>query len=402
MKKNHRVNILFTNASAFSQAKQIGGGEVHLLSLIRKLNHDRYKIFVAYPGPGPLEELLEEGCVTPVRVTTLRGKWEPFCVLELMSLIQRHNIHIVHAYEPKSGFWAMIAANLLDVPGKIYTVHLPCFTPHWKETGLHCVRDKIRYVRDILTSCMADRVIAVSEEIAREKIGRQGISPHKVETVLNGVDSSNFSPRKKAQGRLKEQFNIPKEIRLVGVVARLEPHKGHLCLLEAMQGVVEKMPDVWLLVIGEGRYEGTVRDAVWKYGLDKHVVFTGFQEDMVNVLSDLDLVVLPSMYESTNLSLVEAMLMQKPVVASAIPSHRQMVHDGVNGFLVGPGGTQGLSNAMIKILENPALAITMGKRGREIAIAQFNLDRMCKETENLYEALLGKADTWRPNCYPDN
>lgn len=392
MKKANRVNILFTNASAFSLARQIGGGEVHLLSLISKLNREKYKIFVAYPGPGPLEELLKKESVTPLRVTSLRGKWEPLCVLELMCLIQRHSIDIVHSYEPKSGFWAMMAANLLGVPGKIYTVHLPCFTPYWKETGFQWARDKIRYVRDTLTSCMADRIIAVSEEIAREKIGRQGISSHKVETVLNGVEGRKFSPKKKAQGRLKEQFNIPKEARLVGVVARLEPHKGHLCLLEAMQAVVEKIPDVWLLVIGEGWYEETVRDAVWEYGLDKHVVFTGFQKDMVNVLLDLDLVVLPSMYESTNLSLIEGMLMEKAVVASAIPSHGPMIEDGVNGFLVPPGNAESLAAAMTKVLTDRQLAASMGRRGRKIALEQFSLDRMAEQTERVYEHALGSRE----------
>jgi len=392
MKEHHRVNILFTNASAFSVAKQIGGGEVHLLSLISKLNRERYKIFVAYPGPGPLEELLKKESVTPLRVTSLRGKWEPLCVFELMCLIQRHSIDIVHSYEPKSAFWAMIAANLLDVPEKVYTVHLPCFTPYWKESGWRWARDKIRFLRDSITSGMADKIIAVSDEIRTEKIERQHVAPDKVVTILNGVDSTKFSPTSKDRKRLYEKFGIPEESPLVGVVARMEPHKGHGYLIQAMSAVIDEVPETRLLVIGEGWYEQEIRRAVQRQQLENHIIFTGFQEDMAGILAGLDIVVMPSLYESTNLSLVEAMMMGKPVVASAIPSHRHMVQDGVNGFLVKPKDTQSLGSAMIKVLKNPSLAITMGKKGRKIAVARFSLDRMCEETEDLYKALLSKTD----------
>ena len=392
MKKANRVNILFTNASAFSLAKQIGGGEVHLLSLISKLNREKYKIFVAYPGPGPLEKLLKKESVTPLRVTSLRGKWEPFCVLELMCLIQKRSIDIVHSYEPKSGFWAMIAANLLGVPGKIYTVHLPCFTPYWKESGWRWARDKIRFLRDTITSGMADKIIAVSDEIRTEKIDRQHVPPDKVVMILNGVDSTKFFPMGQDCNHLYERFGIPEKSPLLGVVARLEPHKGHGYLIQAMSAVIDEVPETRLLVMGEGWYEQEVRKAVQRQKLEKHIIFTGFQKDIAGILAGLDIVVMPSLYESTNLSLVEAMLMEKPVVASAIPSHRQMIQDGVNGFLVRPRGTQSLANAMIKVLKDPSLAKAMGKRGREIALARFSLDRMCKETEDLYKALLSKTD----------
>lgn len=391
MEGAHRINILFTNASYYSLERGIGGGEVHLLSLISQLSEDKYNIFVAYPGAGPFEELLENKPVTPLRIRSLRGKHEPFSFMRIMSLIRKYRINVVHAYEPKSAFWAMIGANLLKVPGKIYTVHLPCFTPYWKETGLRWARDKIRFLRDTFTSHMADRIIAVSEEIRTEKIERQHIPPEKVVTILNGVDTDIFSSKSDDCNYTRARFNIPNGVPTIGVVARLEPHKGHGYLIQAMPAVIDAVPETRLLVIGEGWCEQEVRKAVSNKGLERHIIFTGFQGDMPSVLSGLDIVVLPSLYESTNLSLIEAMLMEKPVVASAIPSHMQMIQDGVNGLLVRPADIESLAKAMIKLLKDRRLARVMAGKAREVALQRFTLDRMCQETEAIYENLLSKT-----------
>jgi glycosyltransferase involved in cell wall biosynthesis len=386
--ENQRINILFTNASYYSLERQIGGGEVHLLSLISKLRRDKYNIFVAYPASGPFEELLRGKPVTPICVKSLRGKYEPFSVIAIMRLIKKYEIRVVHAYEPKSAFVAMIAAKLLKVAAKIYTAHLPCFTPYWKERGLRYLRDQIRFLRDTLTSHLADKIIAVSEEIREEKIERQHISPHKVVTILNGVDSNMFSPTSGDENYIYEEFNIPKGTPTIGIVARLEPHKGHVYLLKAMSIVIDRIPDVRLLIIGEGWYEQELRKVVRDYHLEKLVIFTGFQRDIAKVLSGLKAVVLPSLHESTNLSLIEAMLLKKPVISTSIPSHLNIVEDGINGFLVRPGDPESIARSLIRLLKDNELIREMGEKGREIALKRFNLVRMVKETEELYTQML--------------
>lgn len=385
---NERINILFTIASFYSLDRQIGGGEVHLLSLIGKLDREKYNIFVVYPGRGPFEDLLKDKPVNPLLVKNLRGKYEVFSIFALMRLIKMHNIKIVHSYDPKSAFVAMIAARLLNVPAKISTLHLPFFTPYWKERGVKYIRDLIRYQRDTIVTRLADRIIAVSEEIREEKILRQHVLPEKVVTVLNGVDSDIFSPEHGDADFIFQKFEIPAGTPTIGIVARFEPHKGHTCLLEAMPIVISEVPSALLLIVGEGYYEPELRKALQSHHLEKHVIFTGFQKDIPKVLSGLNLVVLPSRYESTNLSLIEAMLMEKPVIASSIPSHSQMIQNGVNGYLVTPGDVKGLANAIISLLKNDELSKTLGKKGREIALQKFTLNRMAEETEKVYDDLL--------------
>jgi len=390
--ENQRINIFFTDASYYTLDRQIGGGEVHLLSLISKLNREKYNVFVAYPGAGPFEKLLKDKSVTPLWVKSLRGKYELLSIFAIMRLIKKYNIQIVHSYEPKSAFVAMIAASLLRIPAKINTVHLPFYTPYWKDSGLRRIRDRIRFLRDIITTYLADKIIAVSEEIREEKIEKQHVSPDKVVTILNGVDSSIFSPEFGDEHYIYREFNIPEGTPTIGVISRLEPHKGHAYLLKAMPMVIDRIPEVQLLIIGEGWYEQELRKVVRDHHLEKHVIFTGFQRDIPKVLSGLNLLVLPSLYESTNLSLIEAMLMEKPVVASAIPSHTHMVQEGVNGCLVKPKDIEGLANAITTLLKDGQLASNMGKKGREIALQRFSLDRMAKETEDIYDNLLRKAE----------
>jgi glycosyltransferase involved in cell wall biosynthesis len=385
---DNRINILFTIASYYSLDRQIGGGEVHLLSLIDKLDREKYKIFLAYPGRGPFEDLLKDRPVTPLLLKNLRGKYELFSIFSLMRVIKKNKIDIVHSYDPKSSFVAMIAASLLKVPVKITTSHLPYFSPYWKERGLKYVRDQIRFLRDTITTRLTDKIIAVSEEIREEKIRRQHVPPQKVVTILNGVDSDIFSPEHGDANFIFQRFDIPVGTPTIGIVARFEPHKGHADLIEAMPSIISEVPTARLLIVGEGYYEPELREAVHTHHLEEHVIFTGFQKDIPKVLSGLHLIALPSRYESTNLSLIEAMLMEKPVIASSIPSHSQMIQNGVNGYLVTPGDIKGLADAIISLLKNDGLAKAIGKKGREIALQRFTLNRMVKETEDLYENLL--------------
>jgi glycosyltransferase involved in cell wall biosynthesis len=386
--EGQRVNILFTIASYYSLDRQIGGGEVHLLSLIDKLDKKKYKIFLAYPGRGPFEDLLKDRPVTPLLLKNLRGKYELFSIISLMQVINKRKIDIIHSYDPKSAFVAMIAARLLNVPAKISTLHLPFFTPYWKESGVKYIRDLIRYQRDTIVTRLADKIIAVSEEIREEKIKRQHVPPEKVVTILNGVDSDIFSPEHGDANFIFQRFEIPVGTPTIGIVARFEPHKGHTDLIGAMPIVINEVPSVRLLIVGEGYHEPELRKAVHAHHLEKHVIFTGFQRDIPKVLSGLNLVALPSRYESTNLSLIESMLMEKPVIASSIPSHTQMIRNGVNGYLVAPGDIKGLASAIISLLKDDELARAMGKKGREIALQRFTLNRMAKETEDVYDNLL--------------
>jgi len=389
MNKTDRINILYTIASYFTVDREIGGGEIHLLSLISKLTPKKYNMFVAYPGPGPFEKSLRALPVTRVPLRSLRGKYEPLSILALRSLIGRHQIHIVHAYEPKSAFVSMMAGTLCKTPGKIYTEHLPFFTPYWQERGFRVALHKMRFVRDRLTCLMADRIIAVSDEIRREKVDIQRVTPNKVATILNAADEDKFSPTGQNRSCLHRKFHVPREFVLIGVIARLEPHKGHKFLIQAMSRVIGEVPNARLVVVGEGSYEKELKKTARDCKMENHIMFTGFQKDVASVLAGLFSVVLPSLYESTNLSLIEAMLMEKPVVASAIPSHGAMIEDGVNGFLVPPGNAEALAEAMIKVLTDRPLAARMGRRGRKIALEQFSLHRMAKQTERVYEDVLG-------------
>ena len=238
----------------------------------------------------------------------------------------------------------------------------------------------------------ADKIIAVSDEIRREKVEIQRVTPDKVARILNAADEDKFSPKGRNSCCLHRKFNIPDKVVLIGVIARLEPHKGHRFLIQAMSRVISEVPNARLVVVGEGSYEKELKKTVRDCQMENYVMFTGFQKDIPSVLAGLSSVVLPSLYESTNLSLIEAMLMEKPVVASAIPSHRAMIEDGANGFLVPPGNAEALAGAMTKVLTDRQLAASMGKKGRKIALERFSLDRMAEQTERVYRQVLDSRE----------
>lgn len=382
-----KVRILFVTAAPEAASPTlIGGGERHLLSLATRLDQKRYEVMVAYPGSGLFEKYLAQTHLPAVRIDFGNGRGMR-ALLPLVRFLKRERIDLLHAYEPKSAFMGAVAAHLAGVRAVVLTFHLPIFPPFRDLKALERGRRWLGMWKNTLACLLADRVIAASEEIRQEKLQRQRVPASKVSTILNGVDPSDFPPDTDGAA-LREELGISPRERVVGVIARLEPYKGHRDLLSAAPQVLAQAPDVRFLCVGDGSDRAGLEAMARAAGLQEKVVFTGFRQDIPRILAAVDVVVHPSLDESTTLTLIEAMLMRKPLIATRLPSLAEMVQDGVNGWLVPPKDPQSLSQTILRLLGDPLAQQTMGRHGRKIALQRFTLDRMVGQTVNLYEELV--------------
>ena len=168
-------------------------------------------------------------------------------------------------------------------------------------------------------------------------------------------------------------------------MARLEPEKGHPTLLEAWSSVVAAVPNATLLVVGEGSRREALEAMAHELGVADRVVFTGRRDDVPAVTAALDVAVLPSYREALGLTILEAMALSRPIVASNVGGIPEMVEDGVTGLLVPPHDAEALAAAIIRLLRDHPLADTLGRAGHDLVHEKFCIERMVSAVEQIYD-----------------
>jgi glycosyltransferase involved in cell wall biosynthesis len=236
-----------------------------------------------------------------------------------------------------------------------------------------------------------DRLNVPSEAIAR-KVRAEGRDAARFAIAPNGIDLSRFSGPVRPCA-LRGENRIPSSAHLLGVVARLEPEKGHRHLIDAMPAILRALPETWLAIVGEGSEADALRAqaAALGSGVAMRVVFTGRRDDVSALTSDLTLAVLPSIREAQGISLLEAMARGVPVVASAVGGIPEVVTDGVDGRLVPPGDSTALADAIIELLRDSELRRRLGEAGRRTVVDRFSIDAQVRAIQALYDEELARA-----------
>jgi glycosyltransferase involved in cell wall biosynthesis len=244
-----------------------------------------------------------------------------------------------------------------------------------------------------------DRLIAVSRSII-EKLQREGRTGAPVSLIYNGVDLDRYD-HQGARCTLPEDYGFPPDVPVTGVVARLEPEKGHATLVEAWPRVLDRVPEARLLLVGEGSRREPLEARCRALGLlgdeaapsvgtrgapeGARVIFTGRRDDVPAVTAALDVAVLPSYREALGLSILEAMALSRPVVASAVGGIPEMIEHGRTGLLVPPHDEAALADAIVRLLSNHPLADTLARAAHDLVHDRFCIERMVREIESVYD-----------------
>ncbi len=181
---------------------------------------------------------------------------------------------------------------------------------------------------------------------------------------------------------------MDEEAAVVGTVSSLTPHKGHEYLIQAASLVLDTLPPVKFLIVGDGPLRKRLEEQAKELNIHSSVIFTGKRKDIPEILSLLDVFVLPShTREGLGIAIIEAMAAERPVVATDIGGIPEVVDDGETGVLVPPEDTEALSKAIITLLQDPPRAKTMGEKGRTRIKEMFTTTKMLSEIEHVYQSL---------------
>ncbi len=228
-----------------------------------------------------------------------------------------------------------------------------------------------------------DQLIAVSRAIEHKLVDEERTQTP-VRLIYNGVDLSRYD-RQEPCCTLPDEYGLEPGAELVGVVARLEPEKGHPTLIEAWPMVLRARPSAYLLIVGEGSRREALEDQARDLGITDRVVFTGRRDDIPAVTAALDVAVLPSYREAQGLTVLEAMALSRPVVASNVGGIPEMITDGATGLLVPPRDAPALAAAITRLLSDHPLADMIARAGHDLVHERFCIELMVSKIQTIYD-----------------
>jgi glycosyltransferase involved in cell wall biosynthesis len=312
-----------------------------------------------------------------VPVEVLDQTDDELAVRELVAWLRREEIDLVHAHMFRAeviGTRAAVAAGTAVIVATVHSSRVRS-------------ADDVRLLASLTPSM--DRLVVPSEAIAR-KVRAEGRDGGRFAVVPNGIDLSRFTGPVRPCA-LRGEYGIPAAAPLLGVVARLEPEKGHRFLLEAMPAILRAVPETWLAVVGGGSELDPLRRQAASLGVEGRVVFTGRRDDVSALTADLTIAVLPSLREAQGISLLEAMARRVPVVASDVGGIPEVVTDGVDGRLFPPGDSAALTDAIVGLLRDPDLRRRLGDAGHATVADRFSIDAQVRRIQAVYDEELARA-----------
>lgn len=346
-----------------------GGTELHILNLSEQLRLRGYDVTVACrPGKWVEARAKQMGLPTvPIRVVR-QGDWQDFG--QLRRFLREHQTDVLHVHWSLDMVVPGFAARLEGVPVRILSRHMPY--PFKSRLGT------MLYSRFLFT-----RMVTVSNSV-RETLLKCGVPGDKVQVIHHGTDVEAFEQITQERRAVRNALGIPEDSVAVGIVGRIAPEKGHFVLLEALRRLEGRYP-LCLVVVGSGPDEARLREGVEAAGLQNRVVFTGFRDDVNNVINALDVVTVPSTWNEPCSAVVQqAMALSKPVVGTRVGGTPEMVLDNETGFLALPSDPDMLADALARLAGDAFLRRRLGAAGRERVERLFSLRVMTDKIEALY------------------
>jgi glycosyltransferase involved in cell wall biosynthesis len=391
-----RIKVAFLDHSP-----EIGGAESSLLTLLRHMDKSQFNATVILTSEGIFSKRLKEENI-PFKIIDLpltlirlkRGnalkaflllvaylfRFQLF-LIRLFLYLRKNRFHLILTNTMKAHFYGSIAARLCSVP-VIWRFHDLLSPPDFSPMLIKAII--------FFGERFPIKILAVSN-LARDYLVKDGLKRDKIEVVFSGIDNELFE-FKDILRNIRNELSIGDHGKLVGCIGRIMPQKGQKSLLLAIPEVIKKCPEAFFLIVGdvflkEEGYKEELLEIIKKNKIEGRVKFTGFRCDIGNLMRSLDILVFPSVApESFGLSVLEAMSLGKPVIATRVGGVCEIIEDGTTGMLIEPDHPEQITDRIIQLLSDKEMYDRMGWEAKEAVSRKFSLkgyvaamERACKE-----------------------
>jgi glycosyltransferase involved in cell wall biosynthesis len=368
------MKIIMTESSG-----AIGGQELAVLLYaegLRARGHDLR--LIVEPG-SPIHKMAEHQQLPVVTLSMRRANYGS-AIRAIRGHLRQQRPDIVHVNSSRDSWVASLAARLVRPRPKII-----------RSRHTSVPLNKNLFTR-VLYRRLCDYVIVTGGELTRRAlIERDGLDPCHVDAFPIGIDVTHFRPGMPARD-LKQEWGLPPDHRLVGILSYLRGYKGHRYFVEAAAQVLSRVKNVTFMIIGEGPEEHNIRTQISELGLTARVLLLGSREghrEVVEALRSLDVFVLPSVEGDTiPQALMQALAVGLPVVSTTIGSIPDVVKDGHTGFLVPPRDSTSLAERILTLLQDESLRRRLGWTGHELVKEHYSLQSMLARLEAVYQRVL--------------
>ena len=362
-----KINILHIDTE-----KTWRGGEAQAFSLCKGLASGEFRPLILAQPDSPLSGRMKEQGLDILEMN-MKGEFDLASAYRISRIIRKRNIRLIHTHDAHAHTLAWIATvRRPDVPVIVSRrVDFSVGGNFISSRKYHSPR--VHY-------------IAISRGV-RDILMSGGVPKDRIDIVFSGIHHDKFSGDHNGDGFRKDIGVNPDEI-LIGNIGALTDHKGHKYLIDAAPKVIEKIPDVRFIIVGKGELRNFLEKRIRDNGLQNRVILTGYRDDIGDCLKALDLFALSSHLEGLCTSILDAMLMKVPVVATRTGGVPDAVIHKETGLLAEPKNPGALADAIIKLLENEQWREEFTEAAYRRVMQYFTVEKMVEGTKAVYRKIL--------------
>jgi len=356
----------------------IGGLEKILTTIALNLDKKKYNVSVWCLKKGGFfaNKLAKEGI--DVKILHISTSRNPLSIYKLYKLLKSHKFDIIHTHAYSAGTIGRISAFLAGIP--VIISH---------NQNVYDYYNRYYHFVEWLLSHITDGIICVSDIVKKFTNETQRINANKLITIHNGIDSVCSVDEKDTSG-LKKELGIPINYSVMGTIAQFSEKKGLGYLIKSASILLEHRKDINFLLVGKGALKEELKILCVNLKVEKNVIFAGERSDIPEILSLIDIFVLPSIREGLPLAVLEAMDCGKAIIATNVGGIPEVIKDGVSGILVSPKDPEALHSAMNELLDDRGKMEKMGYEGKKICGKNFSSKAMVDRVEELYDKLVNE------------
>lgn len=349
-----------------------GGAERLVLDQMKHHNNPNIVLHVVTLQQGILEECYQK--VNKVRYLCLKAKEKIslFLFLKISKYCKRNNIKLIHTHLIHADMYGFLIKILMPRMKLITTKH-----------NTNRFRKKIFWgLLNKIMSLQENQILAVSNAVKSFISKYEFIPPSKMKVMYPGIDISRFRAKTNLS-KLRTQLKIKKDDFIIGIVGRLTKQKGHKCLFQSINLLKQKGLQMQLLVIGTGEMRKELELYAKKLHISNNVIFLGFQNDLANLYTLMDVLCLPSEFEGLGLVILEAMICDTLVIGAKVDGIEELINDGVTGFLVPAKNNVALANVLLKVCNNDYDRDIISRAKKNVS-DNFDFTKNIKDINKLY------------------
>jgi len=360
------MNILLVYYEPFPS-----GQTTHVLSIVESLNMDNYQPVVVFPFYfSNVQDKLNSLGVKNYPLKIKKYIWSLKSILKFIEIVKTEQIDLIHVHSQEASFLVRLISKFILRKKVIYT-------PQTIDIRKKSIYFLYKWI-EVQFSGLTEKIISVSS-YDHDRLIKWGVPSEKIEIIHNGLDINKIA---------KQNFLTNESVKnqpIVLQIGRLSEQKSPQNFIYGAEIVLKFEKNVSFWMIGDGPLYNELTSMIERKGLQGFIKVFGNRDDVYNYISKADIVTLTSKWEGMPYSLIEAMAFKKPIVSTNVNGCRELIYDGINGFLVNYNDLESWANKVRYLLQNPDLAKKFGEEGFRLVNEKFSIKKMIFDLEKVYD-----------------